>query len=65
MNWILITKDSVIEYDQNKALKMPTLSILKLSNYADYGQITNSDPNWLLWKWLWLMQNSCIAYRKT
>jgi hypothetical protein len=25
-----ITKDSVIEYDQNKALKMPTLSILKL-----------------------------------
>jgi N-succinyl-L-ornithine transcarbamylase len=22
-----ITKDSVIEYDQNKALKMPTLSI--------------------------------------
>jgi hypothetical protein len=26
---------------------MPTLSILKnWSNYNDYGQITNSDPNW-------------------
>jgi N-succinyl-L-ornithine transcarbamylase len=37
----------MIEYDQNKALKNADFVYTKnWSNYNDYGQITNSDPNW-------------------
>ena len=42
-----ITKDSKIEYDQNKAFENADFIYAKnWSNYIDYGQITNSDPNW-------------------
>ena len=42
-----ITKDSVIEYDQNKAFENADFIYTKnWSNYKEYGQITNSDPNW-------------------
>ena len=42
-----ITKDSKIEYDQNKAFENADFIYAKnWSNYNDYGQITNSDPNW-------------------
>ncbi|MFC6877029.1 N-acetylornithine carbamoyltransferase [Flavobacterium myungsuense] len=42
-----ITKDSKIEYDQNKAFENADFIYAKnWSNYREYGQITNSDPNW-------------------
>jgi len=42
-----ITKDSKIEYDQNKAFENADFIYAKnWSNYTDYGKITNSDPNW-------------------
>ncbi|MFT5964566.1 MAG: N-succinyl-L-ornithine transcarbamylase [Flavobacterium sp.] len=42
-----ITKNSVIEYDQNKAFKNADFIYTKnWSSYSDYGKITNSDPNW-------------------
>ncbi|WP_348797091.1 N-acetylornithine carbamoyltransferase [Flavobacterium adhaerens] len=42
-----ITKDSVIEYDQNKAFENADFIYAKnWSNYIDYGKITNTDPNW-------------------
>lgn len=42
-----ITKDSKIEYDQDKAFENADFIYAKnWSNYNDYGQITNSDPNW-------------------
>ena len=42
-----ITKDSKIEYDQNKAFENADFIYAKnWSNYIDYGKITNSDPNW-------------------
>nr|WP_309756329.1 N-acetylornithine carbamoyltransferase [Flavobacterium sp.] len=42
-----ITKDSKIEYDQNKAFENADFIYAKnWSNYIEYGQITNSDPNW-------------------
>lgn len=42
-----ITKDSVIEYDQNKAFENADFIYAKnWSSYTDYGQITNTDPNW-------------------
>lgn len=42
-----ITKDSIIEYDQNKAFENADFIYAKnWSNYTIYGQITNSDPNW-------------------
>ena len=42
-----ITKDSTIEYDQNKAFENADFIYTKnWSNYTDYGKITNSDPNW-------------------
>lgn len=42
-----ITKDSKIEYDQNKAFENADFIYAKnWSNYNEYGQITNSDPNW-------------------
>ncbi|MEL1241120.1 N-acetylornithine carbamoyltransferase [Flavobacterium flavipallidum] len=42
-----ITKDSVIEYDQNKAFENADFIYAKnWSNYKEYGKITNSDPNW-------------------
>jgi N-succinyl-L-ornithine transcarbamylase len=42
-----ITKDSRIEYDQNKAFENADFIYAKnWSNYKEYGKITNSDPNW-------------------
>jgi N-succinyl-L-ornithine transcarbamylase len=42
-----ITKDSKIEYNQDKAFENADFIYAKnWSNYNQYGQITNSDPNW-------------------
>ena len=42
-----ITKDSKIEYDQNKAFENADFIYAKnWSNYIDYGKITNFNPNW-------------------
>ncbi|MDI5950429.1 N-acetylornithine carbamoyltransferase [Flavobacterium yafengii] len=42
-----ITKDSKIEYDQDKAFENADFIYAKnWSNYKEYGKITNSDPNW-------------------
>ena len=42
-----ITKDSTIEYDQNKAFENADFIYANnWSNYNDYGKITNLDPNW-------------------
>ena len=42
-----ITKDSTVEYNQNKAFENADFIYAKnWSNYNQYGQITNSDPNW-------------------
>lgn len=42
-----ITKDSVIEYDQNKAFENADFIYAKnWSNYNDYGKVTNMDKNW-------------------
>ena len=42
-----ITKDSKIEYNQDKAFENADFIYAKnWSNYIEYGQITNSDPNW-------------------
>ncbi len=42
-----ITKNSKIEYDQDKAFENADFIYAKnWSNYIDYGKITNSDPNW-------------------
>jgi N-succinyl-L-ornithine transcarbamylase len=42
-----ITKNSKIEYDQNKAFENADFIYTKnWSNYNLYGQITNTDPNW-------------------
>lgn len=42
-----ITKNSKIEYDQNKAFENADFIYTKnWSSYSDYGKITNSDPNW-------------------
>ncbi|MCZ8227850.1 N-acetylornithine carbamoyltransferase [Flavobacterium sp.] len=42
-----IVKDSVIEYDQNKAFENADFIYTKnWSNYNDYGKVTNTDENW-------------------
>lgn len=42
-----IIKDSKIEYNQDKAFENADFIYAKnWSNYNEYGQITNSDPNW-------------------
>lgn len=42
-----ITKDSVIEYNQNKAFENADFIYTKnWSNYNDYGKVTNTDENW-------------------
>lgn len=42
-----ITKDSKIEYDQNKAFENADFVYVKnWSNYNEYGSVTNMDPNW-------------------
>jgi N-succinyl-L-ornithine transcarbamylase len=42
-----ITKDSKIEYNQNKAFENADFIYIKnWSNYKEYGKVTNSDPNW-------------------
>jgi N-succinyl-L-ornithine transcarbamylase len=44
-----ITKDSKIEYNQDKAFENADFIYAKnWSNYNDYGKITNSDPNWTI-----------------
>lgn len=44
-----ITKDSRIEYDQDKAFENADFVYVKnWSSYNDYGKITNSDPNWTI-----------------
>ena len=43
----VITKDSKIEYNQEKAFENADFIYAKnWSNYTDYGKIKNSDPNW-------------------
>lgn len=42
-----ITKDSVIEYNQNKAFENADFIYAKnWSNYNDYGKVTNTDEKW-------------------
>jgi N-succinyl-L-ornithine transcarbamylase len=42
-----ITKDSKIEYDQNKAFENADFIYTKnWSSYKDYGKITNNDTKW-------------------
>ena len=42
-----ITKDSVIEYNQDKAFENADFIYTKnWSNYNDYGKVTNTDKNW-------------------
>jgi len=42
-----ITKDSVIEYNQDKAFENADFIYAKnWSNYKDYGKVTNTDKNW-------------------
>jgi N-succinyl-L-ornithine transcarbamylase len=42
-----ITKNSTIEYNQNKAFENADFIYTKnWSSYSDYGKITNLDPNW-------------------
>ena len=42
-----ITKDSKIEYDQNKAFENADFIYTKnWSNYITYGKVTNTDTNW-------------------
>ncbi|WP_366183715.1 N-acetylornithine carbamoyltransferase [Flavobacterium ovatum] len=44
-----ITKDSRIEYDQDKAFENADFIYAKnWSNYNEYGQITNADSNWTI-----------------
>jgi len=44
-----ITKNSVIEYNQDKAFENADFIYAKnWSNYNEYGKITNSDPNWTI-----------------
>jgi len=46
-----ITKDTIIEYDQEKALKNADFVYVKnWSNYTDYGKITSQDANWMMTK---------------
>ncbi len=44
-----ITKDSVIEYNQDKAFENADFIYAKnWSNYNDYGKVTNTDKNWIV-----------------
>lgn len=44
-----ITKDSVIEYNQDKAFENADFIYAKnWSNYNDYGKVTNTDKNWTI-----------------
>lgn len=44
-----ITKDSIIEHDQNKAFENADFIYTKnWSNYQQYGQITNTDKSWMI-----------------
>lgn len=46
-----ITKNTRIVYDQEEALKNADFVYVKnWSNYNDYGQILNQDPNWMMTK---------------
>lgn len=44
-----ITRDSKIEYDQEKALKDADFVYVKnWSSYTDYGKVMNQDKNWMM-----------------
>lgn len=44
-----ITKDSKIEYDQEKALENADFVYVKnWSNYKEYGKVLNQDPDWMM-----------------
>ena len=44
-----VTKNSRIEYDQDKALKDADFVYAKnWSNYKDYGKVINQDKNWMI-----------------
>ena len=46
-----ITKNTIIVYDQEEALKDADFVYVKnWSNYKDYGKILNQDPNWMMTK---------------
>tara|TARA_B110000285_G_scaffold219641_1_gene270447 strand:- start:3297 stop:4232 length:936 start_codon:yes stop_codon:yes gene_type:complete len=46
---LAITKDSPIEYNQEKALKQADFVYVKnWSNYKDYGKILSNDPDWMI-----------------
>ena len=46
-----VTKNSRIEYDQEKALKDADFVYVKnWSSYTDYGRVLNQDPNWMITK---------------
>jgi N-succinyl-L-ornithine transcarbamylase len=46
-----ITKNSKIEYNQQKALENADFVCVKnWSSYTDYGKVLNQDPNWMLTK---------------
>ena len=46
-----ITKDAIIEYDQEKALKNADFVYVKnWSNYTDYGKVKSQDSNWMMTK---------------
>ncbi|MGB5270596.1 MAG: acetylornithine carbamoyltransferase, partial [Eudoraea sp.] len=44
-----VTKTSIIEYDQEKALKDADFVYVKnWSNYKNYGKVINQDKNWMI-----------------
>jgi len=46
-----ITKDSTIEYDQNKALENADFVYVKnWSSYSDYGKVLSQDSDWMMTK---------------
>ena len=46
-----ITKNTKIEYDQNKALENADFVYVKnWSSYTDYGKVLNQDSNWMMTK---------------
>ncbi len=46
-----ITKDTTIEYDQDKAFENADFVYAKnWSNYSDYGKVLNQDKNWMITK---------------
>ncbi len=65
-----ITKDSKIEYDQNKAFENADFVYVKnWSTYHDYGKIYTNNPKWMLKKKRWQLTNNakvmhCLPVRR-